>query len=269
MHHPITVSRLKLFAIVLLCISVAPAAHAQQWGDLKMQFIYDGDPPKQKPIQPDKDVQFCGMHNLVDQSLVVDEDTQGIKNIVVYAYTTGRGAKPLPAIHPQLKNNAKTHKMANDECRFEPRVVVMAAGDTLTVTNPDPVGHNYNFSAFNNPSVNFTLAPGAEKELHLQQGEQAPVPVECNIHTWMKGFVAVFDHPYSAKSDEQGNLLIKDLPTGTKLAFRLFHENGGRLGDRKTADGGKLEMSRNVFEVEIQPGVNDLGKILMSPKDFR
>lgn len=269
MHQSNNLRRLKFVAMALLCVSIAPAVQAQQWGDLKIQFVYDGDPPKQEPIQPNKDVQYCGMHDLVEQSLVVDPKTKGIKNVVVYAYTDGRGATPLPAIKPELQNNPKTHEMANDECRFEPRIVVMSAGDTLKVTNPDPIGHNYNFNAFNNPAVNFTLAPGAAKDLKLEKGELAPVPVECNIHPWMKGYVVVFDHPYSAKSDEQGNLEIKGLPAGTKLAFRLFHESAGRLSNLQKADGGQLELSRNVFEVQIEPGMNDLGKVLMSPKDFQ
>ena len=112
------------------------------------------------------------------------------------------------------------------DCRFDPHIVVTQAGDTLKVTNPDPIGHNANLAFDNNKTVNFTIPAGQEKSVELVESEPRPIPVECNIHPWMKGYVLVLEHPFAAVSDEGGELTIPGLPAGKKLVFRVFHEAG-------------------------------------------
>lgn len=227
-----------------------------QWGDLSIKFVVKGDAPAAKKIDPNRDQQFCGKHDLLDESLVVGADG-GIKNVIVYAYE-GRGGVELPAVHPELKEKTQTIELANKNCRFEPHVVLCRTGDTLKVTNPDPVGHNANLPFLVNTAVNLTVAPDKFVDVKLESAEPAPIPVECNIHPWMQAKVVVLDHPYVAKSDDSGALTIKNLPTG-KLAFRVYHESAGRLSGLEIGDG---EVDRrNVFEIEVKAGANDLGTV--------
>ncbi|QDS86784.1 MULTISPECIES: methylamine utilization protein [Rosistilla] len=242
---------------------LSATADAQQWGDLKVKFVFKGAAPDADKIAVTVDKEFCGKHDLVDESLVVGKDG-GIQNVVVYAYD-GRGGVKLPAIHPDLEGKPNTHELANKDCRFEPHIVICKAGDTLNVTNPDPVGHNCNLAFLVNAAQNFTIPPLKSKEVKLDNAEPAPIPVACNIHPWMQAKVVVLEHPYAAKSDESGTLVIKNLPTG-KLAFRLYHEAAGRLSGLEVA--GSEVNRRNVFEVEIKPGENDLGTVELDAKLF-
>lgn len=240
----------------------ADQVSAAETGDLKIRFEYDGDPPKPDAIDVNKDKEFCGKHPLMDESLIVNEANKGLKNVVVYVYT-GRGGSDLDKVEP-AKN---THTLANDKCRFEPHIVVAQVGDTLKITNPDPVGHNANLGFFNNKAQNFTIPSGQEKLVELEKDEPAPIPVDCNIHPWMKSFVVVLDHPFAAVSDENGDLVIKGLPVGEKLVFRAFHEAGSI--QEVTINGKEQPWKRSRFEVEIKAGMNDLGTAVVDPKTFK
>ena len=97
--------------------------------------------------------------------------------------------------------------------------------------------------------------------MELTESEPAPIPVDCNIHPWMKSFVVILDHPFAAVSDENGDLMIKGLPAGQELVFRANHE-AGRIND-VTINGKDEEWSRSRFELEIKPGLNDLGTVVI------
>src|SRR5262245_8652443 len=72
--------------------SAGPAAAVGEgWGTLKGVFLYGGDPPAMKSLATGgKDAQVCDLHPIRDESLVVDPQTKGIKNIVIYARKASR-----------------------------------------------------------------------------------------------------------------------------------------------------------------------------------
>jgi hypothetical protein len=74
----------------------------------------------------------------------------------------------------------------------------------------------------------------------------------------------VLEHPFAAKSDENGDLVIKNLPAGDELVFRVYAEAAdGAIGE-VTMDGKKVDLGRrNTFEAKINPGMNDLGTVVI------
>ena len=58
------------------------------------------------------------------------------------------------------------------------------------------------------------------------------MPVDCNIHPFMKGHLLVQDHPYMAVSGEDGTFEIKNIPAG-KHEFQFWHEAAGYLKNLK------------------------------------
>ncbi len=233
-----------------------PSAVAQETGTIKVQFKYGGAAFVPAAIIVNKDVDFCGKHKLVSEKLLVDKTSNGLKNVIFYVYT-GRGGSKVPAI----KLEAKKVTLANEKCRFEPRVVVLAAGDTLEITNPDAVGHNANLNFIANPAQNILIPPGATKEILLVKPEPAPIPIDCNLHTWMRAYAVVLEHPFAGVSDAEGMLEIKGLPAGEKLMFRIFHE-AAESAIKEVTIGGKTEaLKKNLLELMVKPGMNDLGTI--------
>ncbi len=231
-------------------------------GDLTLRFQYDGEPPPPNPIKVDRDVAFCGQHGLVDESLLVHPQDGGIKNVVVYVYT-GRGGSQIEPV-PSLK---RTHTLDRKNCRHEPHILLTQAGDTLKLTNSDPVGHNANLNFIRNEVGGLLIPPSQDHQIKLREPEPAPIPVECNIHPWMKSYVVVLEHRYVGVSDEHGQVVIKDLPD-KELDFRVFVEAAKGALDSVTVNGKPVEFVRNRFRYTIQPGNNDMGTVLLTAKHF-
>ena len=45
--------------------------------------------------------------------------------------------------------------------------------------------------------------------------EEIAIPVKCNVHPWMKSYVAVFKHSYFAVTGKDGSFQLPNLPPGT------------------------------------------------------
>ena len=79
------------------------------------------------------------------------------------------------------------------------------------------------------------------------------------MHSWL----FVRDSPYIAVSDASGKLAIPKLPTG-KWTFRIWHERKGFIRSF-THDGKPTEFPRQGWQLEIKPGNNELGDVLLKP----
>ncbi len=100
-------------------------------------------------------------------------------------------------------------------------------------------------------------------DVDLEKPEPGLVNVTCNIHPWMKAKLLVLDHPFAAVSDENGEIVIKGIPVGEQV-FRANHE-AGKI-DEVSVGGKDEKWSRSRFTLDIKPGMNDLGTVVI-PKD--
>ncbi|WP_237607464.1 cupredoxin domain-containing protein [Roseimaritima sediminicola] len=255
--------RCLLWRFGMMLVAIVAWVGSSDAGDLTLRFLYEGEPPQPKLIEVKRDVAFCGQHDLVDESLLVHPETGGIKNVIVYVYT-GRGGSDIDPVPPP----GQTRTLNQKDCRYEPHILVLQAGDTLQITNSDPVGHNPNVSMLRNPPSGLLIPPSQSPRMKLDKAEPAPLPVVCNIHPWMKAYVVVLEHPYAGVSDEQGRLVIKNLPE-EELVFRVFVEAAKRSLDTVNVNGQPQQWTRNRFRYDIQPGNNDMGTVLLNAEHFR
>ena len=82
----------------------------------------------------------------------------------------------------------------------------------------------------------------------------------------MKGWAVIHENPYMAVTDKDGKFEIKNLPVG-KWQFMFWQEAAGWLAEVKR-DGQEETWRRGTIELDIKPGQNDLGKIVVSPELF-
>jgi len=251
MKRTITIS-LALIVGILLTNASTPA-RAAGWGNLKGKFVFDGAVPDPIKLNITKDTEFCGKHELVDEALVVGAEG-GLANVLIYVRS-----KEVD-VHPDFEATKKdTVRMDIKNCRFEPHLLTIRVGQTLKVRNSDPkVAHNANMQPLGDKGISPNIVK--DPEYKFGKAQTLPIPVVCNIHPWMKGWVLPRDNPYMAVSAEDGSFEIKNLPAG-KLEFQVWQEKAGYLE-------AMHDWKRGRFEMTIEEGDNDLGVIKVDPKLF-
>src|SRR5262249_38127890 len=107
-------------------------------------IVHDGPAPAQANLG------VVGGVPIPDESLVVDEKTRGVANVVVYLDKVPAGIRvPAPPHEPRT--------MAIAGARFEPRLSVVCTGQNVIVTNNDPGPENVQTSPVVNPGTNQVL----------------------------------------------------------------------------------------------------------------
>jgi len=251
---------LKQISIAIVLAGLAHGAMAQEWGDLEGTFLFKGTPPTPAKINADKDPQFCGKHNLVDESIVVNKDNKGLANVVVYLL-----AKPAK-IHPDYDKEAKAEvKLDNENCRFSPHVAGIRTGQTLVLGNKDPIGHNTKADFFNNNPFNDLIPAGGSIKKTFTKMETTPSALSCSIHPWMNAHLLIREDPYFAISDKDGNFAIKNLPVGE----HTFVVWSNKFVSNVTVDGKApvaTQWARGRVKLNIKGGKNSLGKVEVTPQ---
>ncbi|HUY89330.1 MAG TPA: hypothetical protein VMV10_11395 [Pirellulales bacterium] len=232
----------------------APSAEPAGWGNLKGRFVYEGGAPAREAIDTSKDP-VCTQHPVFNESIVVGDDG-GLKDVVIYL-----ASKKVP-VNPEYEATADaTVVLDNKHCRFEPHVLVMRTSQTIELHNSDPASHNSAISPLGDAPFNPLIASGQKADHHFNKQQNAPIPVTCNIHPWMRGYVLPRDNPYAAVTGDDGSFEIKDLPAGT-WEFQVWQEAARFLA-------AKPEWKKGKFKLEIKPGDNDLGVIQVPASLFK
>jgi hypothetical protein len=236
--------------VSLLCLTAGVAAAEDgPWGTLTGQFVFDGDVPVPEPIVNAKVQQDFPNEKIVEEMLLVDPESKGLANVVVYVRT--KNVEVNPALKEAVPANVL---MDNHHGHFEPRILPVWLGvQELSFGNSDPVGHNSNFQPLGDNAANPLLAPMGMVKHALRKEQSVPQPVSCNIHPWMKAYILPRKNPYVAVSAADGTFTIADMPVG-ELEFQAWHENPGYLA-LKGWDKGR-------FKATIKAGeTTDLGVI--------
>jgi uncharacterized protein (DUF2141 family) len=70
--------------------------------------------------------------------------------------------------------------------------------------------------------------------------EEIAIPVKCNVHPWMKSYVAVFKHPYFAVTGKDGSFQLPNLPPGD-YTVEAWHEKLGTMTQKITITAGQTK----------------------------
>ncbi|WP_254506788.1 hypothetical protein [Anatilimnocola floriformis] len=249
-----------LFAILILTATNSLWAE-ESWGDLTASFVFDGETPEPRKLKIDKDT-YLYKDPIYDPALLVDRETKGIANVVVWLVVAPED-KP-PAIHASYEKLAKQDvEVDTIKGLIEPHVALVWLPQTLLLKNSEPIGHHIRLNGLVPTEVSALVpAHGTTKRKFTKQ-QNVPWPIDCSIHPWESGYLVIRDNPYMAVSDAQGKLRIKNLPTG-KHTFVFWHEQGGYLKDIKR-DGKAEVLKLGRLTVDVKSGDNDLGEFSIKP----
>jgi hypothetical protein len=244
-----------LCVAAIATVSAPLAADAAGWGAIKGKFVLDGAAPTLPPVDASKEA-YCVEKHPIDQSVVVGDNGE-LANVVVFLRV---GRRDKVEIHPDY-DATKDEPVVLDNlgCSFHPHICLVRTGQPFVIKNSDPVGHNTNVKLMRNGATNTTIAAGDQSQRVLTKGEAVPLPVDCNIHPFMHGWVLVKEDPYMVASGEDGTFEIKNVPAG-KHEFEFWHEAAGRLKGLKYQGGALNRQGR--ANLTIADGQTlDLGEI--------
>jgi plastocyanin len=124
-----------------------------------------------------------------------------------------------------------------DACLYHPRVLGVMVGQTLEIRNSDPVLHNIKAVPSVNRGFNISQPSQGMRTTRTFSSPEIMVPLECNVHGWMRAYVGVMSHPFYAVSGADGSFSIGRLPAGT-YELEAWHEKlGTRTATVTVADG--------------------------------
>lgn len=157
-------------------------------------------------------------------------------NSVVYVDTIAGKTFPAPD---------KNVTISQRGLAFVPHITVVQQGTTVEFQNDDSVQHNVFW-----PSIS-----GSKKDAHNMgtwpKGDKRPfkfdhpgvVPLLCNVHSEMSGFVIVSPTPYFAQTDSTGSFKIENVPDG-KYTVVAWHEGSKPQSKPVDVSGtGKVEFT--------------------------
>lgn len=120
---------------------------------------------------------------------------------------------------------AKPFVMDQKSLLFQPHVMAVPVGSTVQFLNSDKVQHNIfwpSVSGNKKRSHNMGTWPTGE-ERAFKYDTPGVVPLLCNVHPEMSGYIIVSPTPYFAVTDASGNFKIADVPDGT-YTVSAWHE---------------------------------------------
>lgn len=179
----------------------------------------------------DIDKEYCG-DTIPSETVVVDSEGR-----VRYAVVSLESAS--------FSGQATTEQLAikNRNCAFAPHVQTGRVGSTLNAFNQDNVLHNVRLylkmGSKRRSLVNLALpAKAGPVDASRATRHAGTIEVTCDAHTWMSGYVVLFDHPYHAVTDAQGSFSIDNVPPGT-YPLKVWHESLGELTMEAVVEPGK------------------------------
>jgi plastocyanin len=237
----------SIFALTLaICISTTHAVKAggpppttNGAANVRGVVRFEGTVPKPKLISMSADPSCVKQHPSPIFAQEVMADAKGDLQDVVVFVADGLGDRTFDA-------PAQPVVVEQKGCMYQPHVLAVRANQPLHVVNDDPTSHNIHPTPANNREWNKAEPPGSSVDESFAR-EEIAIPVRCNLHPWMHGYIAVFKHPYFAVTGKDGSFDLSSLPPGT-YTIKAWHEKLGTATQTITIGANEIREINFVFK---------------------
>jgi plastocyanin len=211
--------RPRVVGVLCLLALVAPAA--VPGAEIQGRVLAAAPLPASPQVAVTIDQYVCGTEK--DSGDLVVSAAREVRNVVAWLQNPPSGA---PAAAPPAAT-----QIDQKECVFVPRVVLVQRGGTVEFLNSDRLLHNIHGVPKGNAPFNRTQPRGRNIPITFTHPEL--IRINCDLHSWMRGWVVVTEHPYYAVSDAQGRFRFEGVPAGV-YTLNLWHERLGTATRRVT-----------------------------------
>ena len=180
---------------------------------------YEGKVPPMKALKMASDPICDGKHQNAparSEWLIVGKSGE-LKNAFVWIKKGAAGNKAAPKEHAVLDQNG---------CIYSPHVLGVQVGQVVDILNTDGTLHNVHAMPKLNSEFNIAMPKFKKKKEVTFTKQETMFPIKCDVHPWMKCYVAVVNHPFFDVTGEDGNFKISGLPAG-KYTLEVWHEKLG------------------------------------------
>jgi plastocyanin len=231
-----------LLLAAFAALSFQPSVNAAAEGKITGTIKLDGTAPHQKPIDMSKEPTCAAQHSTpITTETVVAGANGGLANVVVYI---SEGLSPAAASEVASQPLAIEQK----GCQYLPHVLAIDVNQHMKVVNDDQTSHNIHPLPKNNHEWNKSQPAGSPPFDVTWEAEEVAVPVKCNIHPWMRGYIVVVKGPYGV-SDNNGSFTVSNVPPGN-YTVTAWQETYGTQTQKVTVAGGKPAMADFTFKAK-------------------
>ncbi|HEY0372505.1 MAG TPA: carboxypeptidase regulatory-like domain-containing protein [Thermoanaerobaculia bacterium] len=178
---------------------------------------FEGAAAKMANLQMSADSYCASQHSapVRDEEVVVGPAGE-LANVIVYV----KNGPPTPV---------PTQAAVLDQhgCQYVPHVTAVQAGQAIQIKNSDSTLHNVHAM----PNVNGQFNEGQPVQgmvstKKFDKAEPTPFRIKCDVHGWMKSYMAVLPNSYHSVSQANGGFSIGNLPPGN-YTLVAWHEKYG------------------------------------------
>ena len=218
--------KLQVQMIFLSAVGIISAG-----GSITGTVKYDGKIPRMKKLKMDAEP-ICSAKHLtpVTAEWLLAGENGELKNAFVYIKEgLGNREYPVPEEPVVLDQNG---------CIYSPHVLGLQVGQNLEIRNSDGILHNIHAKPAVNKEFNRAQPKFKKKMIVTFDKPEIMLPVTCDVHPWMRGWIGVLNHPCFTVTDESGTFSIDGLDPGNYIV-EVWHEKLGTKSAEVTVSDDK------------------------------
>lgn len=215
-----------LAALLPVRVSPGTARSTDNSASLTGVVKFEGTAPKPSRIDISADANCAKAHPtpVTTEGIIVGANS-GLADGIIYV-SDGLGGRTFqPPQQPAV--------FEQKGCQYKPHVLAMQTNQKLDVVNSDATTHNIHPKS----GVEHDSATGSTARTNIHTRGNCN-PGEVQYTSWIRGYIAVFKHPYFVVTDTSGSFDLKDLPPGS-YTITAWQEKLGTLSQKITVGAGK------------------------------